>query len=290
MKITGIALVLVMGSMSSIGYGAEPSETLTVKDSEHPQSLVNADAKTRLQMTVITPQVTIESGKEYEIKVEIHNPDAHIEIVYMPGLTLMPIYSSDKRVLLPDEYGLPMVFGRMSAKDERLNFVVLAGGDSYVRTYGWTAPADGQVTFHAVYLNKKNGAEIGVKAWTGELRSQSNLITIAGQKKNGKSTPANTPYELGQSEARASLGQGKLCWKMYGQPMAHNNLFKKVLREDYNVELLIVAGCDVTEELEQNVKGYNEVMANAIVERFKKDVIPLAEAKAKQLFEDQRKK
>jgi len=28
----------------------------------------------------------------------------------------------------------------------------------------------------------------------------------------------------------------------------------------------------------------------AVVERFKKDVIPLAEAKANQLFEDQRKK
>ena len=164
MKIADIALVLVMVSMSSIGYGAEPSETLTVKNSEHPEALVNADAKTRLQMTVITPQVTIESGKKYEIKVEIHNPDAHIEIVYMPGLTLVPIYSSDKRVLLPDEYGPPMVFGRMSAKDERLNFVVLAGGDSYVRTYEWTAPAGGQVTFQAVYLNKNNGAEIGVKA------------------------------------------------------------------------------------------------------------------------------
>jgi hypothetical protein len=57
-----------------------------------------------------------------------------------------------------------MVFGRMSAKDERLNFLVLtAGGDSYVRTHRWTPPDDGKVTFKAIYSNTKDGTAIGVK-------------------------------------------------------------------------------------------------------------------------------
>jgi hypothetical protein len=152
---------------------------------------VNADAKTRLQMAVITPRVALESGKEYEIRVEVKNPSAHIEIVYMPGLTLRPIFSPNKKDLRPDEYGPPIVFGRMAAKDERLNFVVLMGGDSYARTYRWTPPDDGQVTFQAVYLNKKNGTEIGLKVWTGEIRSQSDAIKIAGQMKAEQGTPAN---------------------------------------------------------------------------------------------------
>jgi len=101
---------------------------------------------------------------------------------------------------------------------------------------------------------------------------------------------AQSPYEAGKSEAQASASQNKLCWKQYGQPMAHDNLYKHILKEDYKIDLLIVAGCRVTDELTQNVKGYNEVMKTEILKRFGKDVLPLAEDKVKQQFEDQRKK
>lgn len=106
---------------------------------------------------------------------------------------------------------------------------------------------------------------------------------------NPKAT-GQSAAEAGRQQALAALKEGNLCWKQCGQPMAHDNLFKKVLKDDYNIDLLIVAGCIVPDELAQNVKAYNEVMAKAMVERFKKDVVPLAEAKAKQMFEDQRKK
>ena len=108
-------------------------------------------------------------------------------------------------------------------------------------------------------------------------------------KQQPQAVSAQTPYEMGKSEAQASLSQNKLGWKQYGQPMAHDNLFKQVLKEDYNIDLLIVAGCRVTEDLIQNVKGYNEIMKAEIMKRLQKDVISLAEAKAKQQFEDQRK-
>jgi hypothetical protein len=108
----------------------------------------------------------------------------------MPGLTLEPVFTPAKKDLRPDEYGPPLVFGRMSAKDERLNFVVLMGGDNYVRTYRWTPPDEGQVTFQAIYLNKRNGAQIGVKAWTGEIRSQSRVINITPRKKAELGAPA----------------------------------------------------------------------------------------------------
>jgi hypothetical protein len=160
----------------------EPSETLTVKDSEHPEALVNTrpDA-TDLRMTITTPKGDLKKGEECEVKVEIYNPSAYIEIVYMPALTVAPAFVPDKKNLRVDEYGPPMVFGRMSAKDERLNYVVLMGGDSYARTYRWTPPDSGQVSFRAVYLNRKNGEEIGVKAWTGELRSESKHLRISAQ-------------------------------------------------------------------------------------------------------------
>ena len=174
----------------------EPSETLTVKDSEHPEALVNArTAETDLRMTIITPTGNLRKGEEVEVKVEIYNDSARIEIVYMPALTLTPVFTPDKKDLRPDEYGPPIVFGRMSAKDERLNFVVLMGDDCYARTYRWTPPDSGQVSFRAVYSNRKNGEEIGVKAWTGELRSQSRSLRISTQKKAEQVAPpdANKP-------------------------------------------------------------------------------------------------
>lgn len=64
-----------------------------------------------------------------------------------------------------------------------------------------------------------------------------------------------------------------MCWKRCGQPAAHDARFKQVLKQEYKVDLLIVAGCDVPPELDQNVKGYNEVMAKALIHRFGRDII-----------------
>jgi hypothetical protein len=107
---------------------------------------------------------------------------------------------------------------------------------------------------------------------------------------SASSTTSQSPYEIGKREANTVIAQGKLCWKLCGQPAAHDNLFKQVLKEEYKVGLLVVAGCNVPNELQQNVKGYNEIMKAEILKRFKKNVIPLAEERAKQQFEDQRKK
>jgi hypothetical protein len=191
MRTTAMALMWCMASLPAICLAAEPSGTQTVKGSEHSDVLVNPYGKTELQMTVVTPEGALEPGKEYDIRVEISNPTGYIEIVYMPGLTVEPVFSPDKKEgLHPDEYGPPLMFARSSARDERLNFVVLMGDDSYVRTYRWTPPDEGQVTFRAVYLNTKNGEEIGVKTWTGELRSQSKSLRISNQKKAEQGAPA----------------------------------------------------------------------------------------------------
>jgi len=191
MRMASVSLVLFVSALVAVGPAAEPSGTLTVKDSEHPEALVNTDTRTKLEMTVLTPGGALEPEKEYDIRVEIHNPSARIEIVYMPGLTLDPVFTPAKKELRPDEYGPPLLFGRMSAKDERLNFVVLTGGDSYVRTYRWRAPDEGQVAFRAIYLNKRNGADIGVQAWTGKLSCQSEVMIISRQKKVERGAPAD---------------------------------------------------------------------------------------------------
>jgi len=159
---------------------AEPSKTLALQGSENIDSPVNTDpVKTGLRMSVVPPTKNLTVGQECEVRVEIQNTSATIEIVYMPGLRLLPMFSPNKKALRPDEYGPPMSFARMGAKDERLNYVVLMAGDSYARTYSWTPPAEGTVTFEATYRNTINGREIGVMAWTGELRAASKALTVS---------------------------------------------------------------------------------------------------------------
>ena len=70
--------------------------------------------------------------------------------------------------------------------------------------------------------------------------------------------------------------------------MAHDSLYKQVLKDDYGIDLLIVAGCTVSDELVENANGYNEIMMQEIKKRFGKDVIREAEEKARQQFEQQR--
>ena len=158
MRISTTVLLLCMAAAPMVCLAAEPSRTLALQGSESIAAPVNtALVKTGLRMTVVTPTKDLTVGQQCEVRVEIQNTSATIEIVYMPGVTLFPAHIPNKKLLRPDEYGPPLVHGRMSAKDERLNYVVLMAGDSYARTYSWTPPAEGTVTFQATYHNTING-------------------------------------------------------------------------------------------------------------------------------------
>ena len=149
------------------------AQTLTLKDTEHPDALVNTDTTTALRLKIIIPEQLLVRGTNYAIRVELHNTGHRIEIVYMPALTMRPVFRPTKTSGLPDEFGPPMTFGRASAKEDALNYVVLMGGDYYGATYNWTPPASGEVTFHATYQNKEAGPTGKLPAWRGDLRENS---------------------------------------------------------------------------------------------------------------------
>ena len=154
------------------------SQTLTTKDAEHPERLVNTTTNTALRLRVIVPEKPLAVGTNSEIRVELHNSGYRIEVVYMPALTMRPLFQSDKATSGVDEFGLDVPHGRGSAKDEALNYVVLMGGDYYGRTYRWAPPAIGMVTFTASYLNREPGPNQSLTAWRGELRADSPALRI----------------------------------------------------------------------------------------------------------------
>jgi hypothetical protein len=185
MKAKTIVVWLCMISAPTIGLGAKPSGTITVKGSENTDMAANTDSvRTGLHMSVVAPQKDLKVGQDCEVRVEIQNTSFVVEVVYMPGLVVEPVFTPKKKGLRSDEfrsdeYGPPLCFGRSSARDERLNFVVLMPGDSYARTYSWKPPDEGTVRFRATYSNKRKGEDIGVKTWIGELRSASKLLRVS---------------------------------------------------------------------------------------------------------------
>ena len=160
-------------------FATARAQTLTVKDAENPEALVNTGTNTTLRLKVIVPDQPLVVGTDSEVRVELHNTGYRIEVIYMPALTTRPAFHPDKTSGVVDEFGPPMVFGRMSAKNESLNYIVLMGGDYYGRTYRWTPPASGTVTFHAAYQNKETGPGRRLPAWRGELRAESTVLRVA---------------------------------------------------------------------------------------------------------------
>lgn len=95
-----------------------------------------------------------------------------------------------------------------------------------------------------------------------------------------KDQDAAKAYEEGKAEARADIREGRLVVKTYGLPASSRNTYAEILKAKYGVELRAVAGCVVTSELLQNVKGYNEISKTEIELRHGKGVLEKARTDA----------
>jgi len=82
-------------------------------------------------------------------------------------------------------------------------------------------------------------------------------------------------YRAGKREAEAELSQGHLRYQIYGlgETWDGPDLYAEHLRNDYGIELVHVAGCVVTEELELHTQGYDDTMLTAIETRYGKNLL-----------------
>jgi hypothetical protein len=82
-------------------------------------------------------------------------------------------------------------------------------------------------------------------------------------------------YQQGHSEARDDLAVGRFRIRTYGMPEVWNgpNLYAQHLRNDYNIELVTVASCVVTEDLINRTQGYNDTALPAIEARYGKGIL-----------------
>lgn len=82
-------------------------------------------------------------------------------------------------------------------------------------------------------------------------------------------------YRQGRFEARNDLAAGRLRYRTYGMSTVWDgpDLYAQHLRNDYNIELVTVAGCVVTEELVNRTRGYNETALPLIEARYGKGIL-----------------
>jgi hypothetical protein len=80
-------------------------------------------------------------------------------------------------------------------------------------------------------------------------------------------------YAEGRSTAAADIREGKLKLKTYGLPFRWAKEYEATLKRDYGIEVVAVAGCIVSEPLESEVRGYNEVATTRIGERFGRGIL-----------------
>jgi hypothetical protein len=80
----------------------------------------------------------------------------------------------------------------------------------------------------------------------------------------------NRPDVKGEAETEAErdIAAGTLRIKTYGYPVEWIGKYRQLMHNRLGVELMTVAGCVVTEELVENVRGYNRRMKQEIAARF----------------------
>jgi len=81
------------------------------------------------------------------------------------------------------------------------------------------------------------------------------------------------PYKTGRELAERDIAAGNLSLKGYGPPRpAWHRDYVKLLKERHGIEVVGVAGCTVTPEFSEEVKGYNDRMNQEVASRFGADV------------------
>ncbi len=74
-----------------------------------------------------------------------------------------------------------------------------------------------------------------------------------------------TDYRRGKAEAEHDIQHKTVRIKTYGLPTSWRETYARLLNERYGIQLETVAGCCVTHELVDEVRGYNEVSQAFII-------------------------
>lgn len=82
----------------------------------------------------------------------------------------------------------------------------------------------------------------------------------------------NEFYQKGQKEASVDLEANKLKIKTLGRPVSWFQEWREILLNEYNIDIVRIAGCLVSDEEIDYLNGYNSVSEPEIKKRFGENV------------------
>lgn len=88
-------------------------------------------------------------------------------------------------------------------------------------------------------------------------------------------------YELGWNECIDSINAKIYCQKFYGLPQDYYPIYVEILKKEFDVKVIGVAGCITTNEEYILWTGFNNCIATFTKEKFKKDIFEYSSEFAK---------
>ena len=96
--------------------------------------------------------------------------------------------------------------------------------------------------------------------------------------------------ETGLAEAERDIATGQLNIRTYGMPVPWLADFIAMLQERHGIQVEVVAGCIVTEDLVRSTKSYNKRMEAEIAQRFGADAPKKISKEAQEVLTRTRKR
>jgi hypothetical protein len=96
------------------------------------------------------------------------------------------------------------------------------------------------------------------------------------------------PYAEGRAEALHDVAAGRLILKTAGLPTAEHDELVRILAEEFGIEVQGVAGCIVTDDVAEYLRGYAPVAQAEILRIHGRDILPEAQVEARRRWETRR--
>ena len=96
-------------------------------------------------------------------------------------------------------------------------------------------------------------------------------------------------FQKGKEDALNDIEANKLKIKSFGKKRLWFGEWKKLLLDEYKIEVEIVAGCVTSEDERNYAVGYNEISAMKVKEKFGKDFFDKTQEKSQQIWESKPK-
>jgi hypothetical protein len=86
----------------------------------------------------------------------------------------------------------------------------------------------------------------------------------------------------GKNEALRDLAQNRLAIRTYGRPARWRHIYAEMLHDQYQVDLRVVAGEEVSSRQREETHGYNSIMKPAIRKKYGRDFLDIVVDRAKE--------